>query len=109
MQRSEERVVAMIIISLLIFVLGCLVTWFLSRHCYAKAAEDFKKEAKELRHLNNLMLRRMEHAGWIRLNKDEQGNILGSEQTVDVQSGIISMEGVGTPTLIQHPGSPKNQ
>jgi len=53
------------------------------------------------------MLHGMEHAGWIKLNRDASGMILGFEQTIHLK-GIESEEKFGTPTIILGP-PPTNQ
>jgi hypothetical protein len=84
---------------------GAVITWLAAWWYYRKASEDLLKESIELRRLNKLMLLGMEHAGWVKLTKDNDGNILGFEQVVE-PSGIASAEAVGIPTIIQ--GHPKN-
>jgi len=74
-------------------VLGGLITWLCSKYYYQKASKELRKEAEELRRLNNLMLRGMELAGWVTLNKDEQGNIKGYKFILKAESGTITMKG----------------
>lgn len=85
---------------ILSLVVGALVTWWVARHYYKKATEDLIKEAAELRRLNSLMLRGMEQAGWITLNRDSTGKILGFEQIAKAQ-GIASAEAFGVPSVIK--------
>jgi hypothetical protein len=60
---------------------------------YRRAAIDLAKEAKELKRLINYMLLGMEDLGWVKLNRDEQGNILGFVYTIKAESGTITMKG----------------
>jgi len=80
---------------------GGLITWAVSRHYYWRASQELTAEAAEIRRLNVLMLRGMEHAGWIELNRDPTGKITGFHLRIQLE-GILSAEGVGTPTIIQH-------
>jgi len=58
-------------------LVGGVITWLLAWYYYRRASEELKEESAELRRLNNLMLRGMENAGWVKLNKDESGNVAG--------------------------------
>jgi hypothetical protein len=80
-------------------VVGGVITFLVSRYYYKKASEELVKEANELRRLNNLMLRGMDYAGWIELQRDKEGNIIGFRQTITGVEGIKSEEKVGTPTI----------
>ena len=62
---------------LLSILVGALIALFVSMLYYKQASKELIKETTELRRLNNLMLRGMEEAGWVELNKDERGNIKG--------------------------------
>jgi hypothetical protein len=64
--------------------LGAAVTWFCGWHYYLRAARDLEKaagnlenKASELKRLNKLMLLGMEIAGWVKLTRDEHGEITG--------------------------------
>jgi hypothetical protein len=58
-------------------LLGGLITWLVSWLYYRTSARELRAEAAELRRLTTLMLRGMEHAGWVRLNRDAEGRITG--------------------------------
>jgi hypothetical protein len=62
---------------LLAVFVGGIITWLVARYYYICASQDLKNEASELKRLNDLMLNSMEHAGWIELNRDDQGNVRG--------------------------------
>ena len=67
-----------IIINHLIGLLvGGLITWLVARIYYVRASKDLTREAAELQRLNNLLLRGMEHAELVELNRDEQNKIVG--------------------------------
>jgi hypothetical protein len=89
---------------ILSLAVGALVTWWVARHYYQRTTQDLLKEAAELRRLNSLMLHGMEDAGWIKLDRDSTGKILGFQQIVKAQ-GIASSEAFGVPTVIR--GEPK--
>jgi hypothetical protein len=57
--------------------IGALVTWFVARIYYKRASEELTKEASDLRKLNVLILRALENAGLVELNRDENGNPTG--------------------------------
>ena len=58
-------------------LLGCLVTWYVSRFYYKKAGQDLVNEAARLRHLSTVMLNVMEDAGFVKLNRGQSGDIVG--------------------------------
>lgn len=74
-------------------LLGGVITWWCSKHYYEKAAKDFKKEAADLKRLNNYMLLGMEKMSWIKLNRDERGNPIGFAYTMEAESGVYTIEG----------------
>ena len=78
--------------------IGAIITWLVAWYYYWKAGQELKQEAAELRRLNNLMLLSMEHASWIKLTRNNSGQILGFEQIVSPKS-IDSAAGVGNPTI----------
>lgn len=80
-------------------LIGGLITWWVAKRYYKKASMDLEKEAKELRHLINYMLLGMEEMGWVKLNRDAQGNIKGYVYTIKPQSGVIDMKGSVTPSV----------
>jgi hypothetical protein len=79
-----------------IFIAGALLAWFIALRFYKrsskdlkKEAADLKKEASELRKDNKLILRGLENAGFIKLDRDEKGNILHLDRIVrEVAVGI---------------------
>jgi hypothetical protein len=85
--------------TLISIFIGALVTWAAASYYYRKASKELEKEASELRRLNSLMLLGMEHAGWIRITRDNSGKILGFEQTISV-GGIRSEEAFGKPAIV---------
>jgi hypothetical protein len=63
--------------SLIGTIIGAFVTWLVARCYYVRSSNELKSEASELRRLNILMLRGMEQEGWVKLNRDNEGNIKG--------------------------------
>jgi Tfp pilus assembly protein PilW len=69
---------------LLSTLFGGLVTWWVARRYYKKAGDERRAEAQELRRFPNLILRALENAGWVQVNRDGNGKPLGlifDEQT----------------------------
>ena len=64
-------------LSLFSMFIGGFVTWLVARHYYIQALKGLKKEAEELRNLNNLMLRAMKEAGLAEFTHDSQGKFKG--------------------------------
>ena len=89
-------------LALVSIAVGGIVTWWVTRYYYVHASEDLRTQANELRRLNNLMLHGMQHAGWIQLNRDESGRILGFEQII-YPKGIESDEAFGIAEVRQSP------
>ena len=56
--------------------------WYTNR----RASLQLQAEAAKLRGLSEILLRGMEHAGWIKLNRDASGNIIGL--LVELSGGI---------------------
>jgi hypothetical protein len=83
-------------------IISGIITWLVAWHYYKKAGQELKTEATELRRLNKHMLHGMEHAGWIKLNRDKSGRILGFEQIIKPKS-IESAAVVGNPTVTVTP------
>jgi hypothetical protein len=84
--------------------IGGIITWLVAWYYYRKAGQELKQEAAELRRLNNLMLHGMEHADWIKLTRNNFGQILGFEQIISPKS-IDSTAGVGNPTVKANPAA----
>jgi hypothetical protein len=47
------------------------------RRYYKKAGDERRAEAQELQRFTNLILRAMENAGWVKVNRDGNGKPLG--------------------------------
>lgn len=54
---------------------------------YFLAGRDLKRKSDELRALSILMLRGMEHAGWITLNRDASGQPIGLVFNLEASDG----------------------
>jgi hypothetical protein len=85
-------------IPLVTFVGGILVSTFL----YWLARRDSRREAKELRRLNVMMMNAMEAMGWVKWVRDEEGNptgrVVGASLTIGGRSSVTP-----TPTGINEP------
>jgi len=57
--------------------IGGVITWLVSRYYYKKAGNELKQEATELRRLTNVVLRGLEDAGSVKLNRDTSGKVIG--------------------------------
>ena len=57
-------------------LLGALITLWVARRYYVRASQDLRGKASELHRLTTLVLRGLENAGLVGLNKDEKGNII---------------------------------
>ena len=79
-------------------IIGGLITLLCSRHYYQKGAKELAGEAEKLRDLNNLVLRGMEHAHLVTLNRDTKGNIIGFKLKLNL-SDTISLEDNISPVL----------
>jgi hypothetical protein len=56
---------------------GGIITFLVSRHYYVRAGDDLRKEASELKKQIKWLLLGMEKMGWAKLNRDQEGNIMG--------------------------------
>ena len=90
------------IIGLITFSLGVIFTFFITNRYYQKASKELKIESSELRRLTSLLLHAMDYNGWIKLQRDSKGNIIGFIQTITGVGGIESEEKFGTPSIIAH-------
>lgn len=77
-----------LLIGLLGIAAGALITWKVAKHYYERAGQDLKEEAAELRRLSVLVLRGLENARILKLNRDEKGNIKGLSVTVEIKSAL---------------------
>jgi hypothetical protein len=64
-------------VNLLSVALGGLITLFVSRTYYKRAAKELKQESGELRRLTALVLSAMENTGQVSLTRDGGGRIVG--------------------------------
>ena len=58
-------------------LLGAGFGWGVSHYYYVESGKDLEMEAAKLRRLNTIMLTGMENAGWVKLNRDQAGEITG--------------------------------
>lgn len=93
-------------VALGIFI-GGIISGLITYFYYKKASNDLKLESDKLRKLNTLMLLGMEHAGWIELQRNEEGDIIGFKQTIN-PVGIRSEVAFGNHTIIQEPANTDN-
>ena len=88
-----------VINSLISMLIGAFVTWYVARKYYFRSSGHLKSEAEELRRLSNLMLRGMEYAGWVDLNRDNQGNIRGF--IVKLQGKVVAKSEISGSLKVQ--------
>ena len=72
------------IIGIVGIAIGAIITWFVAERYYRRAGDDLKKAASELKDLNILILRALENAELVQLNKDENGKPIGLNITLKV-------------------------
>ncbi len=65
------------ILTVISMAIGALITWWVAKHYYQKAAKELEIETSELKKLNILILRAIESAGLAKFNRDKHGNIKG--------------------------------
>ena len=58
-------------------ITGGIITFLVSRYYYVRAGDDLRKEASELKKQIKWLLLGMEKMGWVKLNRDKEGNIVG--------------------------------
>ena len=58
-------------------IIGAAISAYLANHYYEKATKDLLAQVNLLKGQNNIMLRSMESAGMVTLNRDNNGNITG--------------------------------
>ena len=83
------------IISVLI---GGAITWFFAWWYYRNASKELLIESAKLKKLNELMLAGMEYNGWLKLNRNKDGEITGFIQVLKANS-ISSASEVTSPTV----------
>ena len=73
----NSGIIINLIASIVGVILGGIITWLVAKRYYMRATQDLKGEASELRRLSELILRGMENAGWVKLNRDKEDKITG--------------------------------
>ena len=58
-------------------LISIVATWFFAWLYYRRAGNELQRETEELRRLTNLILRAMENAGFVKINRDASGRPLG--------------------------------
>ena len=81
-------------------VFGGIITWWVARLYYKKAADDLREagnnlrdEAKELRRLTNMVLRGLESADLVTINRDESNNPIGVNFSLRADAGHYELSG----------------
>lgn len=74
---SSEFINLNLITTIMSVFIGALVTFIAAKFYYVKASQDLTAEAKELKHLNILILRGLEEAGLVKYDRDDNGDIKG--------------------------------
>lgn len=93
-----------VILTIAATIVGGVVTWLVSWRYYVRSSKELEKSAEELRgearDLNawvRILLATMEDKGWVKLNRDEAGRVIG--RVVEFTSGgtlTITVGGSGT-------------
>lgn len=95
-------------ITLASMIVGAVVTWLVARHYYVQAARELAQEAADLRHLTTLVLRGIENAGLVELNRDSSGRItslsLASDVTLSATPSFSTEAQVIPPVSSDHAG-----
>lgn len=78
---------------------GAIITWYVAYVYYKKAGGELEEEARELRKLNVLMLRALEHAGLAEFSRDTTDAITGLVITL---SGTDETAGKATGRVTDH-------
>ena len=79
------------ILTILSVLAGGLLTFIAARIYYEKASKDLVKESEDLKRLNIIMLRAMEHAGLAKFAKDEHENITGLSFSIKADAGAFTI------------------
>jgi len=66
-----------IIWNLIALAIGSLITWFVTRRYYMRAAFDLESETQKIRKLLGIALQALEDAKMVKLNRDASGQIIG--------------------------------
>ena len=74
--------------TLISLLVGGVITCYVAKHYYERASRDLRVEAEELRKLNDLILKNLEHAGLVKLSRDAQGNVTGFQITLSVHDAV---------------------
>ena len=81
-------------------VCGGGITWWAARFYYKKAADDLREagnnlrdEAKEVRRLTNMVLRGLESADLVKINRDESNNPIGVAFPFPADAGHFECSG----------------
>jgi len=71
-------------------VVGALITWFVADKYYRRASDELRNESTELKDLTILILRGLENAEIVDLNKDVNGKPIGLN--IKIKVGTIKVE-----------------
>jgi hypothetical protein len=61
--------------TLISLLIGSVVSWVASWFYYKRAGDELKLESEQARKLSTIMLMAMEENGWVKLKRDDSGNI----------------------------------
>jgi hypothetical protein len=74
-------------------LIGAAITWLVSRNYYQKAGRELREEAEKLRKKIDMVLRALEIAGLVTLNRGANDEILGINITIALSGVQAKMEG----------------
>jgi hypothetical protein len=67
--------------------IGALITWLVSKYYYVRASQDLLQETNRLKRMNEIGLGVLEEKGYVKLNRDGQGNIVG--RVIELKANIL--------------------
>jgi len=79
------------ILNLVSFAIGTIITWFITKWFYKRAALDLKSETLKIRRLLDIVLYALEKAKMVKVNRDASGQVIGMEFELFVNSAVHSM------------------
>lgn len=78
-----------IIITIVSLFIGAIVTWFVSRRYYIRAASDLENETNKIRNLHRITLQTLENSEMVKLRRDSSGQIIAMVQDGEMSEKIV--------------------
>jgi hypothetical protein len=73
-----------ILVPFLSLIVGGIITSRVAKRYYEKASMELSEETRRLKQLNDLQLRAMESAGFVKVIRDKSGEVSGLTYQADV-------------------------